>query len=181
MNIAPSSAKREAKATAVEAALNSFEVVAREWFERYSTSWTPAYRRYMIQSLEKNIFPYMGNRPIGSITARVLLGVLRRVEEQDALSVVHRALRECGRMDTVSRYSRCHPRNVIIYTRSKLDTISRRFRYRSVIVLMPTRSAPDTDPPRIGCNPGAFLMPTPCVSVFAQMLVRIQAERQTAA
>ena len=97
-NIDPSSAKREAKATAAEAALNSFEVVAKEWFDRYSTSWTPAYRRYMLQRLERNIFPYMGKRPIGSITARELLGVLRRVEERDALSVVHLALRECGRI-----------------------------------------------------------------------------------
>lgn len=97
-NIDPSGAKREAKATAAEAALNSFEVVAREWFGRYSASWTPAYRRYMMQRLEKNIFPYMGKRPIGSITARELLGVLRRAEERDALSVVHLALRECGRI-----------------------------------------------------------------------------------
>ncbi len=59
-NIDPSGAKREAKATAAEAALNSFEVVAREWFDGYSASWTPAYRRYMRQRLEKNIFPYMG-------------------------------------------------------------------------------------------------------------------------
>ncbi len=97
-NIDPSGAKREAKATAAEAALNSFEVVAREWFGRYSASWTSASKRYMMQRLEKNIFPYMGKRPIGDITARELLGVLRRAEDRDALSVVHLALRECGRI-----------------------------------------------------------------------------------
>lgn len=40
-NIDLSSAKREAKVSALETALNSFEVVAREWLERYSGSWTP--------------------------------------------------------------------------------------------------------------------------------------------
>lgn len=97
-NIDPSSAKREAKATAAEAALNSFEVVAREWLDRYSASWTPVYKRYMICRLEKNIFPCIGKRPIGGITVRELLGVLRRVEERGALTTVHHTLRECGRI-----------------------------------------------------------------------------------
>lgn len=97
-NIDPSSAKREAKASAAEAALNSFEVVAREWLERYSGSWTPAYKRYMVCRLEKNIFPHIGKRPIGNITVRELLGVLRRVEERGALTTVHHSLRECGRI-----------------------------------------------------------------------------------
>ncbi len=97
-NIDPSSAKQEARATAAEAALNSFEVVAREWFAKHSASWTHEYKRNMIQRLEKNIFPYIGKRPIASITARELLGVLRRPEERNALYTVHRSLRECGRI-----------------------------------------------------------------------------------
>jgi len=97
-NIDPSSAKQEAKAAAVEAASNSFEAVTREWFAKHSPSWTPIYRSMMMSRFEKNVFPYIGKRPIGSITARELLGVLRRVEERDALSTVHRALRDSGRV-----------------------------------------------------------------------------------
>lgn len=46
----------------------------------------------------KRTFSRTWARPIGNITARELLGVLRRAEERDALSVVHLALRECGRI-----------------------------------------------------------------------------------
>jgi len=96
-NIDPSNAKREAKAQIAEAARNSFEAVAREWFDRYSASWSPAYKKYMMGRLEKNLFPYIGKRPIGSITAKELLEVLRRVEAR-SLITTRLCLQACGRI-----------------------------------------------------------------------------------
>src|SRR5215475_6288578 len=43
-NIDPSSAKREAKLEASNAAKNSFEAVAREWFAKYSAGWSEGYK-----------------------------------------------------------------------------------------------------------------------------------------
>ena len=69
-NIDPSNAKREAKAQVAEAARNSFETVVREWFDRYSASWPSRYRVYIMGRLEKNLFPHIGKRLMGDITAR---------------------------------------------------------------------------------------------------------------
>lgn len=96
-NIDPSAAKQAAKAAAVDAARDSFEAVAREWIEKFSASWTPVYRTTMLCRLENKIFPYIGKRPIKTVTAPELLAVLRRVEK-DSVEVAHRVMRECGRI-----------------------------------------------------------------------------------
>ena len=97
-HIDPSEARRQAREAAAEAARNSFEDVAREWYARYSIKWVPSYRKAVIRILEENLFPHMGKRPINAITPRELLTVLRRVEERGALTIAHKALRDTGRI-----------------------------------------------------------------------------------
>ena len=69
-HIDPSQARRQAREAAAEAARNSFEDVAREWYVKYSTKWVPSYRKTVIRILEENLFPYVGKRPINAITDR---------------------------------------------------------------------------------------------------------------
>lgn len=97
-NIDPSAVRRREKEDAAEAARNSFEDVAMEWYNKNSQKWAPMYKRFMLDRLKKNVFAFIGKRPINAITPRELLGVLRRAEERDALSTVHRVLSECGRI-----------------------------------------------------------------------------------
>ncbi len=97
-DIDPSAAKQEAKAAVFEAVKNSFEAVAREWYDKHSIKWVYEYKRILIARLENNVFPFIGKRPIKAITAPELLVVLRRIEERGALHVAHRAMRDCGRI-----------------------------------------------------------------------------------
>jgi len=97
-HIDPSAAKQEAKAAAASAVRNSFELVAREWFEKYSGGWTQSYKDRVLHRLEHEVFPYLGKRPIKSISASEFLAVLRKVENRGAISAAHLALRECGRI-----------------------------------------------------------------------------------
>ena len=97
-NIDPSEARRQAKEAAAEAARNSFEDVAREWFAKYSSQWTLAYKQAVIRILEENLFTHIGKRPINAITPKELLAVIRRVEERGALTIAHKALRDTGRI-----------------------------------------------------------------------------------
>ena len=97
-HIDPSEARRQAREAAAEAARNSFEDVAREWYAKYSPKWVPSYQKAVIRILEENLFPHMGKRPINAITPRELLTVLRRMEERGALTIAHKALRDTGRI-----------------------------------------------------------------------------------
>jgi integrase len=58
----------------------SIEAVAREWHENQKATWTEGYSKDILKRLQKNTFPFIGNRPIGEITPPELLEALRRTE-----------------------------------------------------------------------------------------------------
>ena len=46
----------------------------------------------------RDIFPWLGKRPIAEIKAPELLAVLRRIESRGALETTHRAMQNCGQV-----------------------------------------------------------------------------------
>ncbi len=77
---------------------NCFEVVAREWYAKYSTNWSSDHGGRIIRRLERDIFPWIGGKPIAGVTAPELLSVIQRIEKRGALETAHRALGNCGQV-----------------------------------------------------------------------------------
>jgi integrase len=77
---------------------NSFEAITREWHIKFSSKWTPEHGAKILIRLEKDIFPWLGHRPITEITAPELLAVLRRIENRGAIETAHRTLQNCGQI-----------------------------------------------------------------------------------
>jgi len=96
--IDPGENRKAKKATKVERAANSFEVVAREWFAKHSPNWSDNHADRIIRRLERDIFPWIGGKPIADITAPQLLEATRRIEQRGALETAHRALGNCGQV-----------------------------------------------------------------------------------
>lgn len=96
--IDPGLAKQVSKRSAKLAAEDSFEVIAREWYVKFSTKWSPSHGERILRRLEKDIFPWIGKRPIAEITAPELLSVLRRMENRGAIETAHRAHQNCGQV-----------------------------------------------------------------------------------
>ncbi|WP_175725594.1 tyrosine-type recombinase/integrase [Burkholderia ambifaria] len=94
----PGEAKKAKKAASLERAANSFEVIAREWFAKYAPGWAASHADKIIQRLERDVFPWLGGRPIAEISAPELLTVVRRIEERGAHDTAHRALQNCGQV-----------------------------------------------------------------------------------
>lgn len=94
----PGENRKAQKATKQGRAANSFEVVAREWFVKFSAEWAPSHADKIIRRLERDVFPWIGERPIAEVTAPDLLGVLRRIESRGALETAHRAQQNCGQI-----------------------------------------------------------------------------------
>ena len=93
------SAERKAAKVALEAqARDGFEAVARQWFEKFSASWAPSHASTVIRRLERDVFPWLGSRPIGQIAAPELLAMLRRVESRGAIETAHRIHQVCGQV-----------------------------------------------------------------------------------
>ena len=94
----PSAAKKESKQARVEAVANAFEAIGREWHKRKSATWTASTQEKTLAVLEKDLFPWLGSRPVGEIAAPELLLTLRRIEERGAIDTAHRAKQTAGQI-----------------------------------------------------------------------------------
>ena len=94
----PSQHRKARKEADILRSANSFEVIAREWFNRYSPGWAASHSKVILRRLERDIFPWMGDRAIAEITAPELLAVIRQVEGRGALETAHRELNICGQV-----------------------------------------------------------------------------------
>jgi integrase len=94
----PGEMKKAAKRSTAEASANSFEAVAREWYAKFSPAWTESHGGRILHRLERDIFPWLGTRPISQITASELLTALRRIENRGAVETAHRAMQNCGQV-----------------------------------------------------------------------------------
>ncbi len=109
----PGAAKQAEKTSGKMAARNSFEAVAREWIAGKNPAtalpsadlWSASYAKKMIASMENDVFPWMGSRPIGEITAPELLATVKRTASRGVLEAAHRLLYNCGQ---VFRYAVAH-------------------------------------------------------------------------
>jgi integrase len=92
----PGQARKAGKAALAGA--GSFEVVAREWLAKFSPGWVASHADRIVRRLERDLFPWLGARPIAEIKAPELLAVLRRIESRGALETAHRAMQNCGQV-----------------------------------------------------------------------------------
>ena len=96
--IDPSENRKARKLARAENAANSLEVITREWFARHAPNWASTHASKIIRRFERDVFPWVGSRPIIEITATELLAVMRRIESRGALETAHRALGNCGQV-----------------------------------------------------------------------------------
>jgi integrase len=89
---------RKAQKDAATQETETFEVVAREWHLKFSSSWAKSHANKIIRRLELYIFPWLGDQPIKSISAPELLTVLRRIESRGILETAHRAHQNCSQV-----------------------------------------------------------------------------------
>jgi integrase len=81
-----------------QAGAESFEAIAREWHGKFSQGWETSHGDRILRRLERDVFPWVGKRPIAEIKAAELLAMLRRVESRGALETTHRAKQNCGQV-----------------------------------------------------------------------------------
>lgn len=80
----PSLIKAIKKQAAHHAAENTFQVIALEWHAKNIHTWAASTAHNVKRYLEKDIFPWLGNRAIKDIGAPDLLTVLRKIESRGA-------------------------------------------------------------------------------------------------
>jgi len=76
----------------------TFEVIAREWHNKFMHTWKESHSSRVLSRLERDVFPHLKLRPIAQIKAPELLGVLRRLESRGILHTAHIVRSICGQI-----------------------------------------------------------------------------------
>jgi integrase len=90
--IDPGEHKKDQKRTRVIEATSSFRIVATEWFENQKDAWSEGYADKVLKSLQIDVFPHIGDRPLSDINAPQMLELVRRVESRGVRETAKRIL-----------------------------------------------------------------------------------------
>jgi Integrase len=85
-----------------EAATNTFERLAREWIDHQGGRWKEGHKSDVKKSLENDVFPSIGHRPITDIKPPEILAVIRSIERRGVLETAGKILQRCS---AVFRYA----------------------------------------------------------------------------
>jgi integrase len=89
-HIDPAVMRKARNTAAAPGGVETFEFVAHEWLEKFKHTWKSGYAEELLSRLERDLVPWMGQRPISEIKPPELLTVLRRIESRGALETAHR-------------------------------------------------------------------------------------------
>ncbi len=91
----PSEVRKEQKIALQAESESAFEKIATEWHQMKSTKWSEGYASDIMEAFQNDIFPYVGERPVGEIKPLELLNVLRKIEKRGALEKMRKVRQRC--------------------------------------------------------------------------------------
>lgn len=94
--IDPNEAKREEKIAREANVRNTFQEIACEWHSSKLYKWSEGYASDIMEAFNKDVFPYIGKKPIAEIKPLELLNVLHRMEGRGATEKAKKVRQRCG-------------------------------------------------------------------------------------
>ena len=94
----PGEHRKAAKAARAGLAANTFEIIGREWYAKVSATMAESTKDNLSRRLDAYIYPAIGHKPISSLTAADLIGVIALIEKRGALDIARRAHNIMGRI-----------------------------------------------------------------------------------
>lgn len=98
MGIDPTQQRKIQRLNKYESTDDSFEFIAREWFEQFKDTWSESHSKRLIARLENDVFPWLGASSIKTIEPPEILAVMRRIQDRGALESAHRVRHVCGQV-----------------------------------------------------------------------------------
>ena len=104
----------------------TFEVVAREWWEKRKALWTEGYAAATMARLEKDVFPIIGRRPVKHLDAADFLECLQRIEKRGVLDTAHKIKTKCSEVMRYAVVTRRAVRDPIVDLKGALMPVRRK-------------------------------------------------------
>lgn len=86
----PATTKKLGKLSGAKTSSETFELIAREWHDLQKSQWVDRHASDVIESLEKEVFPHVGDVPIRDIGVPEVMGLLRLIEARKAIETARR-------------------------------------------------------------------------------------------
>lgn len=90
--IDPSAQRQADKLARIDAKANTFKAAALDWHRQYKPQWSRPHADRILQRLEKNIFPWIGAKPIAEVTSKDIIACLKRLADRGIVDITHRLL-----------------------------------------------------------------------------------------
>ncbi len=103
----PGALRKTDKAKAAHEASNTLEAAARGWLAHQSARWAPVTLARIAASLEADIFPELGARPMASVKPGEVMAAIKKIEARGAGDQAGRVLQ---RVKSVYRWAVTHER-----------------------------------------------------------------------
>ncbi len=94
--IDPGKAKQEEKLAREAQVKNTFQEIAIEWHTSKAKKWSEGYASDIMEAFKKDVFPYIGRKPVSEVKPLELLNVLRRIEGRGATEKAKKVRQRCG-------------------------------------------------------------------------------------
>jgi len=91
----PVQARKVEKLKASNPSGDTFRTVAMEWYDKQAPHWSLAHAARSMRQLERDLFPWLGERKLKDVEPVELLATLRKVEERGAVETADRGLMLC--------------------------------------------------------------------------------------
>jgi integrase len=102
----PAKARKEKKKARIQkerlAAENAFGTIAIEWWENNKDGWSKGHADQVLGSLKADVYPFLGDLPVDTITPVMIHKMIKKVEDRGALEVAKKVLQ---RTTAIFRYA----------------------------------------------------------------------------
>lgn len=88
----PVQVRKVEKLKASQISGNTFKAVAMDWYGKQSPQWSTSHAERSLRQLERDLFPWIGDRLMAEIHPMELLAALQKVEERGAIETADRVL-----------------------------------------------------------------------------------------
>ncbi|WP_437891314.1 tyrosine-type recombinase/integrase [Phytobacter sp. V91] len=94
--IDPLEVKKEQKVEREAQVKNTFQEIALEWHSMKVKKWSAGYASDILEAFNKDVFPFIGQRPVADIKPLELLNVLKKMEDRGATEKAKKVRQRCG-------------------------------------------------------------------------------------
>jgi integrase len=123
-DVDPSFAKRKERQAKADAALNTFEAIARVWLIKTAAKRASVTQARITTLLENDVFPFIGKMAVTEIEPRdILERSIRKIEARGSIDTAHRAKQMCGQIFRYAVATGMAERDVTADLRGAIATI----------------------------------------------------------